>query len=412
MLGWAAVYLYGLLLTAAFLNLPFSKKGLCAALVQFSLCMAAQYCLELFFGYKVVEMAYPLLCHLPIVLMAVFYYKTSPLAAATAMLAAYLLTIPRNLIGELVALLCIAPYAKEITKIIITIPLILLIFKYVLPLIRRVLLRPRRELWLFLTPALTYYVMIYITSVYTDLAYTGSFAVMSLLATLLCLCTFIYVFMDYSQLAKNSHLRQQKQIIDLQSSETALRLEEISYSQLKTKTLRHDLRHYLQIINDYAASGNTEAVGEYIRSLQAEIDDTVVQQYCKNESVNLILSSYAGKVKRQGAALSVSASMPVELENELDVCIVLANGLENALHACAGLPESQIFVECNHYAGKAVIQIKNPYSGQVTFADGMPKSDRLGHGLGTLSIVSIAESHGGAADFSANDGFFTMRAVF
>ena len=50
MLGWAAVYLYGLLLTAAFLNVPFSKKGLCAALVQFSLCMAAQYCLELFFG--------------------------------------------------------------------------------------------------------------------------------------------------------------------------------------------------------------------------------------------------------------------------------------------------------------------------------------------------------------------------
>ena len=411
MLSWAVVYLYGLILTASFLNIRYSKKGLFVAIIQFALCFAAQFALQLHFGYHAVEMTYPLICHLPIWLMSVLAFKRSPTSAAVALLAAYLLTIPRNLIGELAAVLWNAPYTRDAVKILITLPLLALIMQLLTPAMRRLLLLSRREQWLFLTPAFMYYVMIYVTTVYTDIAYTGNLAVISLLVTLMCFCTFAYVFLDYRQLTRIAQLHQKQQIADLQSSETALRMEEIRYSQMKTKTMRHDLRHYLQIIYDYAADGNTAAIQSYIRDIQDEIEDTVVQQYCRNEPVNLLLSSYAGRAKRQGAELSVSAAVPETLSRELDVCVLLANGLENALHACAGLEKPEICVECNQYAGKTVVQIKNPYEGRIVFADGLPKSDREGHGLGTRSIVNIAESRGGAADFSAEDGIFTLRAV-
>ena len=84
---------------------------------------------------------------------------------------------------------------------------------------------------------------------------------------------------------------------------------------------------------------------------------------------------------------------------------------KKGLHACAGLEAPAICVECNQYAGKTVVQIKNSYAGRIAFADGLPKSASEGHGLGTRSIVAIAESHGGVADFSAADGVFTLRAV-
>lgn len=411
MIAWLAVYLYGLCLTAAFLSLPFTKKGLAIAIVQTALCMAVQFGVEYFFGSHAVEMLYPLICHLPILLSSILLYKRALSSSAVALLAAYLLTIPRNLCGELVALFWSASYAKDLTKIIVTLPLMLLFLKLLCPVMRRILLRPDREKWLFLTPALAYYGMIYVTSVYTQAAYKGSFAMMSLLATLICFGTFIYVFLDYRQLTEISELRQKQEIMNLQVSETALRMEEIRYSQQKTKTMRHDLRHYLQIIHGYAADGNTTAIESYIHTIQGEIEDTVVLEFCKNESVNLILSSYYGKAKRQGVELSVSAGMPEKLESELDVCVLLANGIENALHACVGIEGAKIAVECNCFAGKTVIQIKNPYQGELEFADGLPVSGQKGHGFGTKSIANIAESRGGAADFSAKDGVFTLRAV-
>lgn len=411
MLAWTSVYLYGLCLTAAFLSLPFTKRGLAIAILQTGLCLTLQFGLERIFGYSTVEKLYPLICHLPILLSAVFIYKRSLSSSAVALLAAYLLTTPRQFLGEFVAVFWKVPNANTLAKIIVTLPLLLLFLKLLTPIMRRVLLRPKREQMLFLAPALAYYLMIYTTTVYTQLAYTGGVAVMSLLGLLMCLCTFIYVFMDFRQLTQIAELRERQQIMELQSTETALRLEEIRYSQAKTRTMRHDLRHYLQIIHDYAVEGNAPAIESYIHSIQGEIEDTVVQEYCKNESVNLILSSYYGKAKRQGTEVTVTAALPDTLENELNVCVVLANGLENALHACAGLTAPTIRVACNSFAGRIVIQIQNPYAGAIKFVDGLPVSDREGHGLGTKSIVSVAESHGGAADFSIKSGVFTMRAV-
>lgn len=115
-----------------------------------------------------------------------------------------------------------------------------------------------------------------------------------------------------------------------------------------------------------------------------------------------------GKAKR----LNISARLSKTLENELNVCAVLANGLENALHACTGVESPKISGECNRYVGKVVIQIKNLYAGQADFVDGLPKRECPGQRLGTKSMVPIAESRGGGADFSAENGVATLSAVF
>lgn len=408
-----------MMLTAAFLSIPFSKKGLSIALTQFFICMFFQFGMQHLASYHAVEMMYPLIVHLPILIMAIFVFKCSPIRSAVALLAAYLFTIPRNLLGEIAALISTAPYAKELTKIIVTVPLFLLFLKFACPIMQKILLKSKRELFLFLVPALIYYVIIYATSVFTSAIYHGSFFTVSLLATLLCFCTFAYVFLDYKQLEKNALLNEEHQIMQLKIDETALRLDEIRDSQQKAKILRHDMRHYLQIIYDYAEENNTVEIKKYIQSIQSNIDKTMVADYCKNESINLVLSSYHDKAQKQGAILTVSAVLPEILPNELDICIILANGLENALNACTAIiapksipaPCPQISVECHLIDSKTVIRITNPYIDDIEFCDDIPVSHRINHGTGTKSILSLVTSHGGVADFSANDGIFIMRAV-
>ena len=410
-ISWASVYLYGLVLTAAFLDIPYNKNGLFFAALQSCFCIGIQHFIDFHFGYYAVEMAYPLICHLPILLMSVLVFKRSLISSGVALLAAYLLTIPRNLVGEVCAFVFAPPYAKELGKIIATLPLLLFFLVLLRPVMHRMLLFSERELWLFLFPATMYYVIIYATSVYTDVVHTGNFLVMSLLITMLCIGTFIYVLLNYKQLQKNSILREQQQMMEQQLSETGLRLEEIRYSQQKTRAMRHDLRHYLQILHDYAAEGNLDAVENYIHSISDIIEDTVVAEYCSNKSINLILSSYCGKAKHSGITFSISAALPKVLPYELDLCVILSNALENALHACEGRSGTTIDVICKQYADKTVISIQNPYFEAVDFTNALPVSHRKNHGIGTRSILLIAESHGGTADFSATDGIFTMRAV-
>lgn len=411
-LSLSAVYLYGMILTATFLRLTSSPKNFIVAVLQVLITVGLQCYIGNAFGYELVDQLYPLLVHLPMVLMCVFFFHQAPAASIAAVLAAYLLTIPRNMLGVWVAMVWNNPNAKELVKIIITVPLLLVFGYFLAAPMQKVLRLPAHELRLFLVPAVGYYGIIYLTTVYTKLAYSGNEAVMCLIITLLSFVNFAYVHKNYQQLEIANKMERQQKTLTMQAAETALRLEEIHNSQTETRAIRHDLRHYLQMIDDYAAEGRTDKIQQYIHRIQAEIEETVVQQFCLNDSVNLILSSYARKAKQQGIQLDIEANLPQQLDaRELDTCVVLANGLENAVHAAQGLDAPQIHVQCSMYADKIVIQIKNPYSGEVRFQGAMPQSTHQGHGLGTYSIRAICRKHGGVSSFQTADGVFTLRAV-
>ncbi len=74
-------------------------------------------------------------------------------------------------------------------------------------------------------------------------------------------------------------LREHQELLELQSSETKKRLEEIHLSQQETRTIRHDMRHYLQLIDTLASEENVKGIRAYIREIQTGIDKTVVEQY-------------------------------------------------------------------------------------------------------------------------------------
>ena len=85
--------------------------------------------------------------------------------------------------------------------------------------------------------------------------------------------------------------------------------------------------------------------------------------YCENEAANLILSSFADRAKAQSIPLAVHAVLPNQLPlAESDLCVLLSNALENAIHACSeradGIP-GHIEVQTYEKAGKFFLQVVN-----------------------------------------------------
>lgn len=94
--------------------------------------------------------------------------------------------------------------------------------------------------------------------------------------------------------------------------------------------------------------------------------------------------------------------------------MVLANALENAIHACgklSGEQEKSIAVRILHVP-HLVLEVVNTYDGEVQFDnEGLPAAKESGHGIGTRSIAAFAEKYGAVIDYQADETMFRFRLL-
>lgn len=161
-------------------------------------------------------------------------------------------------------------------------------------------------------------------------------------------------------------------------------------------------------IFDYATTIYSDALYSGIQALNEFLPTVLITFYV------LFLPAFHLQSQRQGAVLTVDASLPNDVAiSDTELCSLLSNGLENALHAVADLPADRkhISLYCGVRQNKLLIEIRNPCAGPIAMRDGLPVSDREGHGYGCRSIQAIAQRNGGLCVFSARQGQFLLQIM-
>ena len=96
-----------------------------------------------------------------------------------------------------------------------------------------------------------------------------------------------------------------------------------------------------------------------------------------------------------------------------DLCSLLANGLENALHACEKMPvdaDRYITLKLYEKNSRLCIKLSNSYASAPVFENDIPISSVSGHGIGVQSMVSVVDRYQGVYGFFAEDGEFRFQA--
>lgn len=161
-------------------------------------------------------------------------------------------------------------------------------------------------------------------------------------------------------------------------------------------------------IFDYATTIYSDALYSGIQALNEFLPTVLITFYV------LFLPAFHLQSQRQGTVLTVDASLPNDVAiSDTELCSLLSNGLENALHAVADLPADRkhISLYCGVRQNKLLIEIRNPCAGPIAMRDGLPVSDREGHGYGCRSIRAIAQRNGGLCVFSARQGQFLLQIM-
>ena len=88
--------------------------------------------------------------------------------------------------------------------------------------------------------------------------------------------------------------------------------------------------------------------------------------------------------------------------------------LENAIAACEQIEPEKRYIDVTSLVNPTfMMQIENSFDGVIAFdEDGIPLSQRNGHGFGTRSIVTFCNKSNAIYEFGAEGENFYLRLIF
>lgn len=410
----ATTLLFGVYLSAAILGLKLCRKNN-LILFSFSCIISIFFVLSyITLGEHITEQLYPLIIHLPLVLFLTLFYKFKSTLCIFSVSTAYLCCQISNWVGILVGNLTNQKWIYFSVRIVVSVIVFILFQRFVCHSLTQFLNKPTRAIMILSIMPFVYYFFDYATSVYTSLLYSGIDVIAEFLGFVLCITYIIFLLLYFKQYEEKCETERRNELIQMQYSQSQKELETIRRSERAVSIMRHDMRHFLTNLSTLIENGNLQKAQNYINDIISISDKTYMHKYCKNEIVNLILSSHENTIKNNNIDYKYNIRIPEKLPfSDVDITAILSNAIENAIKAVMPLDKEKRYIELDirMHSDKLLISLKNTFAEKPVFIDGIPQARDSNHGVGTQSIQYVSEKLNGNCQFSINDNLFILRVI-
>lgn len=407
--------LFGVAVTVLFAGIEPTRKN---RLITGFLCaffLFVQLACWWFLGLDRTSKLYPLIIHLPLIFIFTLYFKRPWLTSAVSVLSGYLCCQAPRWVGFLAG----AAFGSSLADHVFYIGAVFLSYyflkRYVAGSVRQLMEKSTKSCVFLGGVPLFYYLFDYVTTIYTDMLYRGAKWAVQFMPSTISVFYFVFVILYYAETQKQASLQRERDMLDAQFRQAQMEFASLRQIQHNAATYRHDMRHHFALLQSLASKEHIEEIKEYLRTAQSDMDAITPIRFCENETVNLIISAFAAKAKQSGILLTVEAKLPDSLPfSDTELCSLLSNALENAIHACENIADSKernIKLRMYSKNNKLCIDIRNSYQTEPIFQQGLPVSKEQGHGFGTKSMAHIVEKRGGVCQFSVKDGWFIFQAT-
>ncbi|MCM1330477.1 MAG: GHKL domain-containing protein [Ruminococcus sp.] len=202
--------------------------------------------------------------------------------------------------------------------------------------------------------------------------------------------------------------RFQSELIENQIRETRNMYEQV-------RGWRHDYRNHIQNMKNLLSEGNYQKLDGYLSELAEDLNtvDTVIKT--GNVMADSALNSKLTTAQKMKIRLTVKAGVPGGIAmSDVELCAVMGNLLDNALEACAKLPEKERFMRV--YIGclknQFYISVQNS-AGAVSKSGGKYFTTKGGnsHGYGIFRIDRIVKKYGGYVNRQNEEGVFATEIM-
>lgn len=406
--------LFGIYCSAFFLGVKPNRKNIMTLFLLFS----GQGCLYiidfLLFRETLANMSYPLIVHFPLILFLTYHYKYPLISSAISVFSAYLCCQISNWVGLFALAVTGAQWCYYFVRILTTVTTFVILFKYVFRSTKTIFAKNARELSIIGFLPFVYYIFDYTSTKFSHLLYSGNKAVVEFMGFAFCIAYLVFLMVYFREYENKQELKQYSDLREIQIQSMQKEIEQVKISSQKLAILRHDMRHQLNIILTQLQNDHPDKAQEYIHEISSAYDDTIIASYSRNEMLNSVLSIYHSRFTDKGFSLNCNVSTGKDLPcPDLAICTILSNALENSMHALENLESSSKWAKLTLSQKKnhLLFQLKNPVEKIPEFVDGVPVSNRNGHGIGVKSIIYYVDQLNGQCHFSITDHCFVLRII-
>ena len=313
LLNSASVGIFGMILSASFCDIVWTKHKRISLVVSMLMILLIQAIIYQQTSSDVVRYLYPLITHAPLAVVLCIMNREW-LWPAVSVLTAYLCCQLRRWIA--LAIVAVIPeiYAgQDMAELIVTFPLLLFLIWFVSPAVRTLARETKRLQLQFGVIPLLGYGFDYLTRIYTDSLSKGTTLAVEFMP-FVCSGAYLFFVLRTSREKKiRNELEQTQGILNLQVAQAVREIDSLRESQKSASTYRHDLRHHMQYLSACMENDKLDQAKNYIHEVCSEIDAYKVQNYCENETANLILSAFADKAHKMDISMEIKAQIPTML---------------------------------------------------------------------------------------------------
>jgi len=191
--------------------------------------------------------------------------------------------------------------------------------------------------------------------------------------------------------------------------------EEVENMYRQMRGWRHDYKHHIQTMKAHLALGQYQELDDYLRDLDADLTELDIVLKTGNVRVDAVLNSKLAVAKARGIRVNAKAVVPEGLIiNEVDLCVIIGNLLDNAMEGCGQTTESKGFIRVYIEVLKEqlYIYVSNSVSGHIRKEAGQYLSTKRGnHGFGLMRIDSVVKKYNGFLNRQHEEGVFATEIM-
>jgi sensor histidine kinase regulating citrate/malate metabolism len=193
--------------------------------------------------------------------------------------------------------------------------------------------------------------------------------------------------------------------------------EEVQNIYQKMRGWRHDYKNHIQAMKAHLTLGQLEALGAYLDMLDEDLEsvDTVLRT--GNIQLDAVLNSKLSLISSKNIGVNAKAQVPEKLTvNEVDLCVVVGNLLNNAMESCEKIPRKEdrfIRIYIGTLKQQLYISVTNAAAGELRKAGAgrYLTTKGAGRGFGLGRIDALVTKHGGYVNRQHEEGVFATEIL-
>lgn len=225
-------------------------------------------------------------------------------------------------------------------------------------------------------------------------------------------------FFEFSFFQKEINYQYEKDkniLLENQIDQQRLQYEMLSKKNSEIRKIRHDLKNNLISLVGYLNTNKIELAKDYLNNQINGINSIGATVSTNYPAIDSILNYKIVEAKKNNIQISTKILINHLNIDEMDVCLLLGNSLDNAIEANQFVIGEKRFISLDLIEQDNVLMllIQNSCSKKISkeiLDNGTTKFDKVNHGFGLERIDKIVKKYNGYFDCTIANGVFIFRS--